>query len=155
MKETHMRMVVVLLGFVLAGGGAVAQTTTPAEAVVASYLEIHAALANDSLDGVPAAAERIAAQAPKLGATGELVARTAKAVAAAGDIKAARTAFGPLSDAVIDLVKTDPSAHDVQLAYCAMADAHWLQKDEKIRNPYYGSSMLTCGEFRPIDKQAD
>jgi hypothetical protein len=29
-----------------------------------------------------------------------------------------------------------------------MAGRSWLQKDPKIRNPYYGAKMLECGEFR-------
>jgi hypothetical protein len=29
-----------------------------------------------------------------------------------------------------------------------MAEADWLQFDDKTRNPYYGSSMLECGEVR-------
>jgi hypothetical protein len=27
-----------------------------------------------------------------------------------------------------------------------MADAYWIQKSGAIKNPYYGSSMLGCGE---------
>jgi hypothetical protein len=142
-----------MLGMVAAGSALAAQTATPAQGVVASYLEIQAALVNDSLEGVPAAARILAAQSAKLGASGAPVAKAAKAVAAAEDLKAARAAFGPLSEAVIAVVKADSSAHDVKMAYCPMADASWLQKEEKIRNPYYGSSMLSCGEFRPIDKQ--
>jgi hypothetical protein len=143
----------VMIGMVAAGSGLAAQTATPAQGVVASYLEIQAALANDSLEGVPAAAKRLASQSAKLGTAGEPMATQAMAVAAAEDLKAARTAFGPLSEAVIAVVKADPSAHDVKLAYCPMANASWLQKEEKIRNPYYGSSMLSCGEFRSFDKQ--
>jgi len=30
--------------------------------------------------------------------------------------------------------------------YCSMADRHWLQKDKKLKNPYYGKSMSDCGE---------
>jgi hypothetical protein len=138
----------------VAGGVAVAgQTATPAQGVVATYLEIQAALANDSFEGVPAAAKSLAAQAAKLGVEGEPVAKAAKAVAAATDIKAARDAFAPLSDAVIAVVKANPAVHDVKMAYCPMAKASWLQTEEKIRNPYYGSSMLSCGEFRPLDRQ--
>jgi hypothetical protein len=145
------RRLLVVLGVVVFGGTLAAQTTAPAQDVVTSYLEIQAALANDSLEGVPAAAKRLAAQSAKLGAQGEPVAKAATEVAAAGDIKAAREAFKPLSDAVIAVVKADPSApEDVKLAYCPMAKASWLQKEETIRNPYYGSSMLTCGEFRPL-----
>jgi membrane fusion protein, copper/silver efflux system len=95
----------------------------------------------------------VAAESAKVGTPGEPAAKAARAVAEAEDIKAARAAFAPLSEAVIALVKADPSAHDVKLAYCSMAKASWLQKEEKIRNPYYGPSMLSCGEFRPIEKQ--
>ncbi|MFP6646637.1 MAG: hypothetical protein VCF24_24210 [Candidatus Latescibacterota bacterium] len=30
-------------------------------------------------------------------------------------------------------------------AYCPMVSAPWLQTEMDLRNPYYGSSMLTCG----------
>lgn len=143
-------MVQVLTAVVLSMVVSGAQGTKPAHAVVESYLEIQAALAQDSLEGVTAAANRIAEQSANIGAAGAPLAKVAKAVGSAKDIKAARTAFGPLSEAVIAVVKADPSAHDVKLAYCPMANASWLQKEEKIRNPYYGSSMLTCGEFKEI-----
>lgn len=29
---------------------------------------------------------------------------------------------------------------------CPMANAKWIQKEGKIANPYYGRSMLECGE---------
>jgi hypothetical protein len=29
--------------------------------------------------------------------------------------------------------------------YCPMKKAYWLSNDSTIKNPYYGSSMLTCG----------
>ena len=35
----------------------------------------------------------------------------------------------------------------VQEAYCPMADANWLQKEDAIINPYFGKKMLNCGEF--------
>jgi hypothetical protein len=30
--------------------------------------------------------------------------------------------------------------------YCPMKKAYWLSSEKEVRNPYYGSSMLTCGE---------
>jgi hypothetical protein len=30
--------------------------------------------------------------------------------------------------------------------YCPMRKAYWLSSEKTIINPYYGSSMLTCGE---------
>jgi hypothetical protein len=32
--------------------------------------------------------------------------------------------------------------------YCSMAEAEWLQKDDVLSNPYYGASMLNCGELK-------
>jgi hypothetical protein len=29
-----------------------------------------------------------------------------------------------------------------------MIKKSWIQKDDAIKNPYYGSSMLTCGEIK-------
>jgi hypothetical protein len=29
-----------------------------------------------------------------------------------------------------------------------MANKPWLQKGEKIQNPYYGTEMLECGELK-------
>jgi len=31
-------------------------------------------------------------------------------------------------------------------AYCPMKKAYWLSNEKAIKNPYYGSSMLTCGQ---------
>ncbi len=31
-------------------------------------------------------------------------------------------------------------------ASCPMANAKWIQKTGSLRNPYYGKSMLECGE---------
>jgi len=41
-------------------------------------------------------------------------------------------------------------AGKLNVAFCPMADhdkgADWLQIGDDIRNPFYGSEMLTCGE---------
>jgi hypothetical protein len=36
----------------------------------------------------------------------------------------------------------------VRTAYCPMAKKSWLQKGDTLANPYYGTSMPTCGEFK-------
>jgi hypothetical protein len=118
--------------------------------IVGFYLEIHAQLATDKLDGIKTSATALATAASALGATGEPMAKAARSLADAADVKAAREAFGPLSDAVVAAAKAEgwKDLGDVKLAYCPMVKRSWLQKDEKIRNPYYGSTMLECGEFK-------
>jgi hypothetical protein len=143
------RKVLVLLAVFGVVVGVRAQGTGDLKVVLDSYLAIGDQLANDKVDGVNASADAIAAEAAKMGEKGTALAKAAKAMASMpspADLAAARKAFGPLSEAVIEATKD--ARGDVKLAFCPMANASWLQKDATIRNPYYGSGMLTCGEFR-------
>ena len=130
----------------LAASGTVAASDS-VKAIVNSYLEIHAALAADKVEGVKAPAAAIAAEAGRMGTSGAAIAKAAKEVEQAKDLKAARTAFAPLSDAVIAAARA-ANLGEVKVAYCPMVKGSWLQKDATIKNPYYGSQMLTCGEFK-------
>ena len=44
----------------------------------------------------------------------------------------------------------DPLSTTIYVQHCPMADsnngADWLSQDKEIRNPYFGESMLSCGE---------
>jgi len=69
-------------------------------------------------------------------------------------IEGARKIFLNVSKPVIVLEKTFGHVGAVphHIAFCPMADggkgAEWLQLEDKVKNPYYGSAMLTCGEIR-------
>jgi nucleotide-binding universal stress UspA family protein len=120
------------------------------KALVDSYLRVQTALAADTFDGIAAQAAAIETAAAALGKDAEKLVEAAKKLAAAKDIAAARTAFGDVSDALVayaDKTKSELGP-GVRVAYCPMVNKPWLQKDKEIRNPYYGSSMLTCGSFR-------
>ena len=43
--------------------------------------------------------------------------------------------------------KKNNSTITVVTAFCPMAPGRWLQTEQTISNPYYGSEMLTCGVF--------
>jgi hypothetical protein len=120
------------------------------KAIVGSYLEIHAQLASDKIDGLKTPAAALASKAAAMGPSGAAMAKAAKAVGSAADIQAAREAFGPLSDAVIAAARAEgfKDAGGVKVAFCPMVKKSWLQKEDQIKNPYYGSAMLTCGEFK-------
>lgn len=36
---------------------------------------------------------------------------------------------------------------DVNVYFCSMAKASWVQKSKQVANPYYGQKMLACGEL--------
>ena len=72
----------------------------------------------------------------------------------AATLDAARDVFGGLSSEMVALVYEFGYAGGDPLvqAYCPMASggkgAKWLQSGERIRNPYYGTKMLSCGEIQ-------
>ncbi len=134
----------------VAAGATMLRAADGLKEVVGSYLEIQAQLATDKFEGVKPAATALAGRADAMGQAGAAIARAAKTVAAAADLKAARDSFGPLTDAVVAAAKADgwKDLGDVKLAYCPMVKQSWLQKEDTIRNPYYGTAMSGCGEFK-------
>ena len=95
------------------------------------------ALAADSFDDARAALESLSVMADPV--TQPLV----RSAAGADDIVTMRARFKPLSEylAALDLPQ------GFARAYCPMYDdgSNWVQRDGPVRNPYYGSEMLTCG----------
>ena len=126
---------------------AVPASAAVADGLAAPYLHIQVALANDSTAGVAEAARTIAAEAAGMGEQAAAIGAAAEALAATTDLQSAREAFGPLSDALI-VYGREVGFGELRLAYCPMVDKEWLQATSEIRNPFYGSMMLTCGEFR-------
>ncbi len=67
------------------------------------------------------------------------------------DIEQLRKAFQTVSAHMIEMTNTfNPLDETIYVQHCPMADnnkgADWLSTEKEIKNPYFGSSMLTCGE---------
>lgn len=78
-----------------------------------------------------------------------------KTASEATSIRELRNAFKPMSTIMIDLISVvGPIAVPLYIEYCPMADnntgADWLSAEPEIRNPYFGASMLGCGELKDI-----
>ena len=75
-----------------------------------------------------------------------------KEIQASSDIEAQRKTFSTLSDALYKSVKAFGLAGvTAYYEFCPMAldgGAYWLSNEEKIRNPYFGNKMLTCGSVK-------
>lgn len=122
----------------------------PAQAVFAPYFTAQAALAKDSAGDARAAASEMlkALQADSKRAFSPELAAQVQAFAQAKDLAAARTAFKPLSESLINYLKDNHISQGLyHQAYCPMAKARWLQTDSTIANPYFGKEMLRCGRF--------
>jgi Cu(I)/Ag(I) efflux system membrane fusion protein len=68
------------------------------------------------------------------------------------DIDQLRKAFQSVSTTMIKLTITfTPLDKTIYVQHCPMADnnkgADWLSTEKQIKNPYFGSSMLSCGEI--------
>jgi hypothetical protein len=118
--------------------------------IVDPYLKIQAALAQDRMDEVRTNAGEIASAATRLGEPATKMNSAAAQLASAGVIADAREKFGTLTDAVVTYMDglQVKAPEGVRKAYCPMARKSWLQKGDTLANPYYGSSMPTCGEFK-------
>jgi Cu(I)/Ag(I) efflux system membrane fusion protein len=134
-------------------------------AVVEKYLSLHEALAGDDMDRAVTAAKSATESLSKVDMSLLIdephdlwVDRSAKmskaldAIQNAADINAVRKAFEALSNELIAVVMQFgiPEAQQLYRIHCPMAfnnkGADWLQADKEIRNPYFGASMLKCGE---------
>ncbi len=63
------------------------------------------------------------------------------------DISHQREHFTSLSANLFKLAKQARlSDQPIYEDYCPMKKAYWLSSDETIKNPYFGSSMPTCGK---------
>lgn len=75
----------------------------------------------------------------------------AKNMAATTDVNKQRVDFIPVSKSVYELIKVAKYETPVYLQFCPMANdgvgANWLSKEQAIKNPYYGSQMMTCGKL--------
>lgn len=76
-----------------------------------------------------------------------------KEIQGSSDIEVQRKAFSALSDNLYKSIKAfGLGGKEAFYEYCPMAfdneGAYWLSDQEKIRNPYFGDKMLTCGEVR-------
>jgi hypothetical protein len=69
-------------------------------------------------------------------------------IAASKDLKSQREHFAGLSTDMIALAKASKlSAEPVYQMYCPMKKSNWLSSEKTVKNPYYGSAMLTCGKI--------
>lgn len=138
-------MCALMLAALLAAGAADAT-----ELMIKQAVAIADALAHDRLDDVGTNAAGIDLEATSLGKPAAKISGAAKDVLKATKIADVRSAFGKLSEALVaylDAQKRAPGP-GLRVATCPMVNKPWIQKDGPIRNPYYGSEMLSCGSFK-------
>jgi len=116
------------------------------DALVAGNANLAASKSGEFVKALNTADERTVSKANK-----SSLLKHAGLIAESNDLKSQREHFAGLSDGMIALTKsTKLSAEPVYQQYCPMKEANWLSSEKTIKNPYYGSSMLTCGKIVEI-----
>ena len=134
-------------------------------AMLDAYLAIGTQLASDTMDDVNAKAHAmieafhtVEGEAPAElwnahEAHTKMINDTAHELGDLADIKAARIAYGSLSDSFKHFIAAVgvPANYEkpIYSYVCGMAPdvpeaGIWMQTDEPVRNPYFGSAMLRC-----------
>ncbi len=82
----------------------------------------------------------------------EMILKHAEKINTANDIEKQRMNFEMLSTSLINSVKAFGASNNTYVLFCPMAfdnkGAFWLSESNKIRNPYFGDVMLTCGSVK-------
>jgi hypothetical protein len=145
-----------VLALAILGSAQAGSPPASANQLLGHYYTIQRSLASDSMNGIATSAGEMATLSRQAAATeplgkAELIALSeAAAKFNAADLKSARNGFGDLSDKMIAYLKASKAPQNPPYQYyCSMVKKNWLQPDKGTRNPYYGSSMLTCGELVP------
>jgi len=84
--------------------------------------------------------------------------KSTMAMSTAKDIQEMRNNFDELSETTIGMVKSFQLTNkELYVLHCPMANnnkgADWLSASSEVKNPYYGSAMLNCGELKSTIKR--
>lgn len=128
-------MKLLLLAAILTSSSAFAASSL----TLASYLKVQEALAADDFKTSLTSHTALCAQDGKSLSAYKDCSKKFK------NIDELRTSFKTLSEIYIKNIPAS-DLKGATKATCPMAAARWIQKDGDLRNPYYGKSMLECGE---------
>jgi hypothetical protein len=76
----------------------------------------------------------------------ESLKKETQAISGTNDVEKQRAHLDRLSKDMYTLLKLTKYEEPIYYQYCPMKDSNWLSKEETIKNPYYGSQMLSCGK---------
>jgi hypothetical protein len=143
-----------------------AKNTASVNGIVAGYLQVKNALANDNGKDAANSSNAIISAVTAIDTTAfapqqktiwndvkDDIKEHAEHIGANGDkIEHQREHFEMLSKDMYDLVKTFGGGQTLYQDYCPMYNdnkgATWLRETKEIRNPYLGQKMPTCGTVK-------
>ncbi len=80
------------------------------------------------------------------------VSTNAENIAKSKDILKQRQSLASLSQNIYDLLKSSKQSQPLYYMHCPMFNdgkgANWISKENTVKNPFYGSQMLSCGKVQ-------
>jgi len=114
--------------------------------VVNTYIHVKDALVKGDNKSAQTLSADLLIKVKGLKADGKLEKSTLK-LSEQKDLEKQRKAFEEVSTTLWALVKEARKLEkDLYYQYCPMKKSYWISTEPAIRNPYYGSQMLTCGK---------
>ncbi|WP_165023278.1 DUF3347 domain-containing protein [Dysgonomonas sp. ZJ279] len=152
-----MKILLIFLAALLVSGAAFSQNQeASASALLKNYLDIKDALVKSDSKQAAVYASEMQATLEKETSLNEKEAllQAVQQVTKEKNIEKQRTAFMNLSTLMWNVVESSEGlTQDVYYQYCPMKKAYWLSTEKAIKNPYYGSKMLTCGSVEATKKK--
>lgn len=155
-----MKKIKILLATMIYIGSLQAQPAT-VQTMVNSYLQVKDALVKSDPAKAASAATELSTgirlvnpvdlamkERTAFETNGKILLESAETISKTTDLSKQRTAFAALSVALWKIIELSESIKGkVYYQYCPMKKAYWLSLEPGIKNPYYGSSMLSCGNI--------
>lgn len=160
MKKLIISTAIFMVTVLSIGSGRAQTAGSPFSSILDNYYAIKNALvAGDAAKAAKSASafnSAVSALDTKTASTGEAnvfksvqagLLSESKAIGGSNDISKQREAFSKLSQSMITLAKgVRLTTQPVYVEYCPMKKTNWLSSEQAIKNPYYGSAMLSCGK---------
>jgi len=138
-----------------------AQIALPLQSVLDSYFAIKDALVKSNADIVSLKATALikAANAVKMSELSgkahsvwmdvmKNLTKNSEAISKTKDLEKQRKSFASLSKSMYELARVSQHQEPIYYQYCPMKDENWLSKEKQIKNPYFGSKMMSCGSTK-------
>jgi Cu(I)/Ag(I) efflux system membrane fusion protein len=131
-----------------------------------SYLKLKDALVETNADAAATEAKQFSMSLAKIDASSldgksihiwnplfNKMLNSAKESSSNNDVEQQRKHLGQITDAYYEAItQFNLTGLNAYYQYCPMAfhdaGAYWISKEKEIRNPYFGSKMIRCGETR-------
>jgi len=120
--------------------------TDEMEDIFKNYFAMRELLAQDKVDQVSAHAQKMSIQLGNLIETLESI-RASSSNLKTDNLEEARKGFASLSQSMLSYLKQFGYSGKTYSFHCSMIKESWLQENDQIGNPYYGSKMFKCGKM--------